>query len=83
MRRVLLVTTREYSRMIGLPAFWIISLLIPSIIAEGGDESLLERLRVINPFDPSIVAQLNLTAREDGVSIEAQAFNIVDGDLPS
>jgi polyvinyl alcohol dehydrogenase (cytochrome) len=33
MRRVLLVTVREYRRMIALPAFWIISLLIPLIVA--------------------------------------------------
>jgi ABC-2 type transport system permease protein len=33
MRRVLLVTAREYRRMIALPAFWIISLLIPLIVA--------------------------------------------------
>lgn len=33
MRRVLLVTAREYRRMIGLPAFWIIALLIPLIVA--------------------------------------------------
>jgi polyvinyl alcohol dehydrogenase (cytochrome) len=33
MRRVLLVTAREYRRILGLPAFWIISLLIPLIVA--------------------------------------------------
>src|SRR5215475_13121576 len=33
MRRVLLVTVREYRRMTGLPAFWIVSLLIPLIVA--------------------------------------------------
>jgi hypothetical protein len=33
MRRVLLVTAREYRRMIALPAFWVISLLIPLIVA--------------------------------------------------
>lgn len=33
MRRVLLVTAREYRRMIALPAFWIMSLLIPLIAA--------------------------------------------------
>jgi polyvinyl alcohol dehydrogenase (cytochrome) len=33
MRRVLLVTAREYRRMTALPAFWIISLLIPLIVA--------------------------------------------------
>jgi polyvinyl alcohol dehydrogenase (cytochrome) len=33
MRRVLLITTREYRRILGLPAFWIISLLIPLIVA--------------------------------------------------
>src|SRR3984893_15693549 len=33
MRRVLLITVREYRRIIGLPAFWIISLLIPLIVA--------------------------------------------------
>jgi ABC-2 type transport system permease protein len=33
MRRVLLITAREYRRMIALPAFWIISLLIPLIVA--------------------------------------------------
>jgi polyvinyl alcohol dehydrogenase (cytochrome) len=33
MRRVLLVTAREYRRMIALPAFWMISLLIPLIVA--------------------------------------------------
>jgi polyvinyl alcohol dehydrogenase (cytochrome) len=33
MRRVLLITAREYRRILGLPAFWIISLLIPLIVA--------------------------------------------------
>ena len=33
MRRVLLVTAREYRRILGLPAFWIISFLIPLIVA--------------------------------------------------
>lgn len=33
MRRILLVTAREYARATGLPAFWIISLLIPLIVA--------------------------------------------------
>jgi polyvinyl alcohol dehydrogenase (cytochrome) len=33
MRRVLLVTAREYRRMITLPAFWVISLLIPLVVA--------------------------------------------------
>ncbi|HEY2528552.1 MAG TPA: PQQ-binding-like beta-propeller repeat protein [Xanthobacteraceae bacterium] len=33
MRRVLLVTAREYRRTIALPAFWVISLLIPLIVA--------------------------------------------------
>jgi polyvinyl alcohol dehydrogenase (cytochrome) len=33
MRRVLLVTAREYRRMIALPAFWIVSLLVPLIVA--------------------------------------------------
>lgn len=33
MRRILLVTAREYARAIGLPAFWVISLLIPLIVA--------------------------------------------------
>jgi polyvinyl alcohol dehydrogenase (cytochrome) len=33
MRRILLVTAREYRRMTSLPAFWIISLIVPLIIA--------------------------------------------------
>ncbi len=33
MRRVLLVTAREYRRMIASPAFWIIALIIPLIVA--------------------------------------------------
>ncbi len=33
MKRVLLVTAREYRRMMALPAFWIISLVIPLIVA--------------------------------------------------
>lgn len=32
MRRILLVTAREYQRMIRLPAFWVIALIIPIIV---------------------------------------------------
>jgi hypothetical protein len=32
-RRVLLITAREYRRILSLPAFWIISLLVPLIVA--------------------------------------------------
>ncbi len=33
MRRILLVTAREYARATGLPAFWVIALLLPLIVA--------------------------------------------------
>ena len=48
MRRVLLVTAREYRRMIALPAFWIISLLIPLIVAAAPlAENLFSRSRTV------------------------------------
>ena len=52
--------------------------IVPYLIAETGDESLLDRIRVVvNPFDTAVVPPLNLTQREEGVSVEAQAFSIV------
>jgi polyvinyl alcohol dehydrogenase (cytochrome) len=48
MRRVLLVTAREYRRMIALPAFWIISLLIPLIVAAAPlAENLFSRSQIV------------------------------------
>src|SRR5258707_5377861 len=48
MRRVLLVTAREYRRMIALPAFWVISLLIPLIVAAAPlAESLFSRSQTV------------------------------------
>jgi polyvinyl alcohol dehydrogenase (cytochrome) len=48
MRRVLLVTAREYRRMIALPAFWIISLLIPLIVAAAPlAENLVSRSQTV------------------------------------
>ena len=35
MRRILLVTTREYLRMTGLPAFWIFALIVPVFVGVG------------------------------------------------
>ncbi len=32
MRRILLVTSREYQRMIRVPAFWVVALIIPVIV---------------------------------------------------
>ena len=48
MRRVLLVTAREYRRMIALPAFWVVSLLIPLIVAAAPlAENLFSRSRTV------------------------------------
>src|SRR5260370_41155892 len=48
MRRVPLVTAREYRRMIALPAFWVISLLIPLIVAAAPlAESLFSRSQTV------------------------------------
>jgi polyvinyl alcohol dehydrogenase (cytochrome) len=48
MRRVLLVTVREYHRIIALPTFWIISLLIPLIVAAAPlAENLFSRSRSV------------------------------------
>ncbi len=32
MRRIFLVTAREYRRMVSLPGFWIVSLIMPVLV---------------------------------------------------
>ena len=48
MRRVLLVTAREYRRMTSLPAFWITALLVPVfVLAAPVAQSLLGGLKTV------------------------------------
>jgi len=44
---------------------------------EPGNQTLLGEMKFIRPFDPDIVPQLRLTARESNVSAEVQALSLV------
>jgi hypothetical protein len=60
----------------GETAALVLDLLVPVLLKVEGGEVLLDRLRVIRPFDPTNVPLLNITRAERGVPKEAQAYGV-------